>query len=116
MKEGRLDRVLTSWDPELEIEQVDWPVRATFRGYDGYRRWFTDAFASFDNVRCDPEDLIPAGDRVVVPVKISGDDHSNGVHLEVSVVLVHELRDGRILRQRIYSDRARALREAGVPE
>ena len=54
------------YDPESEIRNVDgWPVDAYYEGLEGYRRWYAENYATYDDVRLDVESVQPVGDRVV---------------------------------------------------
>ena len=64
---------------------------------------------TWDEHRVEPEELIDAGDRVVLLLREYQRGKRSGIELEVLTAIVFELRDGRIVRIQPYMDRAAAL-------
>ena len=56
------------------------------------------------DVRYEPIELIPVGDRVVAHARMSGCGVSSGLAVELHAFVVHELAGGRITRMRPYPD------------
>jgi ketosteroid isomerase-like protein len=103
------------YDPESRIENVDgWPLDATYDGLDGYRRWYAENYATYDDVRFDVESVQPVGDRVVALARVSGRPKGADERLEIQVGVTYELREGRIWRVRLYLGHERALQAAAA--
>ena len=101
------------YDPESEILNVDgWPVEASYEGFEGYRRWYAENYATYDDVRLDVESVQPVGDRVVALARVSGRPKGEEERLEIQVGVTYELRGGRIWRVRLYLGHDRALQAA----
>jgi ketosteroid isomerase-like protein len=62
------------------------------------------------------DELIDAGDRVVVLVRNRGRRHDMEAEVEIITASVWEFRDGRIVRAEFFGDRAEALEAAGLRE
>jgi|tagenome__1003787_1003787.scaffolds.fasta_scaffold20683022_1 ketosteroid isomerase-like protein len=101
------------YDPESEIRNVDgWPVEASYEGFEGYRRWYAENYATYDDVRFDVESVQPVADRVVALARVSGRLKGEETRLEVQVGVTYEMRGGRIWRVRLYLGHDRALQAA----
>jgi ketosteroid isomerase-like protein len=57
-----------------------------------------------------------SGDRVLVFVRVHGIGVGSGVEVEGRFAHLLTIRDGRILRTEVYTDRSRALEAAGLEE
>ncbi len=66
--------------------------------------------------RLDAEELIDAGDCVVVLLHEFRRGKGSGVETETDTAMVYEVRDGRVVRIQGYMDRDEALEAAGVRE
>jgi ketosteroid isomerase-like protein len=85
-------------------------------GPDGFLQGSQDAVDAFDDYRVEPQEFIDAGDAVVVPVRISGRGRTSGALLEVRLVHVWVLRNGKAVRNEIYRTTAEALEAVGLSE
>ena len=87
------------------------PYGGTFRGADAVIAWFTrDLWRWFDEFTSTPEDLIDAGDRIIVPVHVQA-RAKTGRTVDVHNVWIYEFTDGKVTRGRVYADTA-VLRDA----
>jgi ketosteroid isomerase-like protein len=101
------------YDPDVEIVNADnWPVPASYRGTEGYVRWYRENYGSYEDVRYDVEFLDAVGDRVVALVTISGRPRGEETELEVQIGLVYGMRGGRIARVELYLGHDRAMQAA----
>jgi ketosteroid isomerase-like protein len=98
----------------LFIGQQDWALR--FAGLDGLRAGWLDWLDPWESYRTEIEDVIDAGDEVVVLVRDYG--RRAGMAVEVSVVgaAVWTVRDGKIAKAAFYVDRSEALEAVGLSE
>jgi ketosteroid isomerase-like protein len=97
------------------VEFVDgFPVPGRYVGVDGYRQWFEDSYAPYEDVRRDLHSLEAVGDRVLALLTISGIEQGDDTRLEVQMGNTYQLaEDGRIRHLRVYVGHARAREAAG---
>jgi ketosteroid isomerase-like protein len=86
------------------------------RGVSEIRRDYENVDETWDEHRIEIQELIDAGDRVVLFQREYQRGRSSGVELAVDAAVVVDLRDGRIVRVQGYMDRAAALKAAGLSE
>jgi ketosteroid isomerase-like protein len=67
-----------------------------------------------DDLRIEPEQLIDAGEQVVVSMRTSGRAKLSGAAVDLTLTSVSLLRDGKIVRVRNYSEKAEALEAVGL--
>src|SRR3982750_3683610 len=80
------------YDPDVEIVNADnWPVPASYRGTEGYVRWYRENYGPYEGVRYDVDFLGPVGDRVVALVTISGRPRGEETELRVQIGLVYAM-------------------------
>jgi ketosteroid isomerase-like protein len=84
------------------------------RGVTEIRRDFESNEEIWDEHRVEIEELIDAGDRVVLFQREYQRGRSSGVELVLDAAVLVDLRDGRIVRLQGYMDRGAALEAAGV--
>jgi ketosteroid isomerase-like protein len=95
-------------DPELTIEP------GVYVGHAGIRRWFAGFEGFIDDVRFEPDEFIPAGDRVLVPGRLVGRGRDSGIEAAQRLFQVWTLRDGKVVRLESYTDMASARAAAGM--
>jgi ketosteroid isomerase-like protein len=99
-------------DPEIVVEMG--VLEGTFHGREGFKRFLEGQVALFEDLRCDPKEFIDAGDRIVVPMCLSGKARSTGLAFEYHAIHVWTLREGRATRLRLYENEDKALEAAGL--
>lgn len=82
------------------------------RGIAAMRQGHESAEQTWDEHRIEVQELVDAGDRVVVLQREHQRGRSSGIELVVDAAVVVDLRDGRIVRIQGYMDRAVALAAA----
>jgi ketosteroid isomerase-like protein len=80
----------------------------TYHGHDGVRRYFEGFDGMIEDLRYEPLELIPLGERVLAHVRLSGRGASSGLDVSLDPYVVHELAGGRIVGIRPYPDRQSA--------
>lgn len=104
-------------DEQIEISNPpQFPVRGTYRGHEGVRRWREDAFDVFDDLRVEVEDVIDAGDgeTVVMMLRIAGVASHTRIPIDETWAAVWKIRDGKLVQAQGYISRREALRAAGL--
>jgi ketosteroid isomerase-like protein len=114
---GDVDAVLADLDQEIEV--LSWPGIAgedSYHGHAGFLAYAAGWLESWDEYRLSPEEIIDAGDRVVVIYRAVGRGRGSGIEVETQLGHLWTIRDGKAVRLDIYRTRAEALEAAGLPE
>ena len=85
-------------------------------GHDGFRRFMAFLREAWSNQHLEPEDLIDAGENVVIPVKLVSTGRSSGLTVHARAAWVATLRGDQIARLTVYQSRAEALEAVGLSE
>jgi ketosteroid isomerase-like protein len=113
----------SDWDAMTELAHPDVEMHATVggveegrirRGGDEIRRDYQMAEESWDEHRVEVEEVIDAGDQVVVLHRETMRGKSSGLDLELEAAVLIDFKDGRIVRLQGFIDRAAALEAAGI--
>ena len=106
------------WDDDVEWDTTHfeaWPDDEVYRGRQAVRAFLEEEWLqSWDQLEASVEDVLDAGDRVVVFWLQRMVGRESGVPVEMSMGQVCTVRDGKITRFDNYTDRAMALRAAGL--
>jgi ketosteroid isomerase-like protein len=111
------------WDESLEYmdEGIEWRApfvvldQDTYVGRDGVRTFWTAWTDNFEGFRLEVEDLIDAGDDVVVVARISGEGIASGAGVRSNPFAhVVRLRNGKIRRWEMYESAQEALEAVGL--
>ena len=102
-------------DPEVEAVAV-WQGGSanTYVGIEGFKDMWLDWLQPWSTYHTQVEDLIDAGDRVVVLVRDRARRHDSDAEVELMAGSVWEIRDGRIIRVEFCGNREQALEAAGL--
>jgi len=101
------------WVPDGVIELVDgFPVTGSYRGLEGYKRWFADSYGPYEDVRRRLDSISKEGDRVVALLTVTGRPKDEDLELEVQLGNTYALEDGRIKRLNVYVGHERAIEAA----
>jgi ketosteroid isomerase-like protein len=95
---GDIDRLLRQFHPDFEGVVPPEPSAEpdTYRGHAGIRRYVESFREYVDGLRFVPEELIDAGDAVVVALRIEGRGRGSGVPFERRLANRITVRDGLI--------------------
>jgi steroid delta-isomerase-like uncharacterized protein len=124
---GDLDALmeLVSSDVEFVNETI---LGDTYRGREQIRKMFEEIWEVVEDYRVEPEELIEHGDQIVVSLRMSGrfrhtglsEGSAEGMPPEMAQVLkmahVLTIRNGKIVRNHVCRDKARALEVVGLGE
>jgi ketosteroid isomerase-like protein len=86
----------------------------TYAGLEGFRRNWLDWLEPWATYRTSIDELIDAGDRVVLLLRDRGRRADMDAEVEIMGASTATIRDGKIARWEDYADRATALEAAGV--
>ncbi len=87
-------------------QEVEWHTRAdlpdsgVYRGHGGVAALSKEWGASFDDPRFEVEDYLDRGDRVVVPLVLSGRIRGSEQEVAMPETWVHTLREGMVVEVR----------------
>jgi ketosteroid isomerase-like protein len=102
-------------DPRVETVAV-WQGAATHAGVEGFRQMWLDWLEPWTSYHASADELIDAGDCVVVLARDRGRRDDTDAEVELISGSVWEVRDGKIVRVQFYGSRDEALEAAGVRE
>jgi ketosteroid isomerase-like protein len=85
-------------------------------GPDAMRYDFERWTSAFEDLRVTVEEIIDAGDQVVVVAHHQGRGRASGVEVDTRFYEVYTLREGKVSRVDEYIERADALEAAGLRE
>ena len=86
------------------------------RGRAVVERFCREYWGTWADYSAEPQKFIDAGDQVVVEVHERGKGKSSGAPFEQTHTQVWTLREGKLVRWRLFADRAEALEAAGLSE
>ena len=109
------DAMLEGGDPEIEIVTL---MSGTHRGHAGWRQLVEQMAEEVSGFQFVPEDLIDVGQgRVVAVTRWVGTGRTGGIAVpDTTIGFVYTLRDGLVVRQESFRNRADALEAAGLEE
>jgi ketosteroid isomerase-like protein len=132
MSEEDVERVRASYEfvdrehePDFDLlhpdirwhTRADLPDTATHRGHDGAATLLAEWFGgAFDDVHVDVEEVIDAGGRVVVVLRLRGRVRDSAHEVSMSETHVLTMRDGKVIEIHEYPTKAEALKAVGLDE
>ena len=112
-----LDAAVSRWDNEIEVDWSRSPgVEAgVYEGEKAARAFVSTFLEAFHRVEVIADDFITKEELVLVPhrVRLTG---RAGMIVEARGVLVHALRDGRVVRLTLYRELSTALKAVGLED
>lgn len=117
---GELDTLAATYDwyhEDLEfLEDPSLPEAAAQRGPAAIEAFFRNFLDLFDDYRFEIEEIIAAGDQVVVVNRQRGRPKGRGTEVDMRNTWVFQFREGMISRITPYWDRSTALAAVGLAE
>ena len=119
LEQGDLDDALVAEfvHPDVVFEPLRSPVEGTYRGLEGYRRFWTDTAESFDRFRFSHSEIRDLGENRVLAI---GTLHirarAGGIETDVPTAGIASFREGRLIHWKDFGDREKALEAAGLSE
>jgi ketosteroid isomerase-like protein len=101
-----------------EVEAYDHDIldAGEYRGRAGVERWLEDWASAWSEFSMEPEEFIDAGKCVVVVIRMRAKGRGSTVEVERQDAIVHEMRDGKVVRLDYYNNREDALKAVGLEE
>src|SRR5262249_13971375 len=114
---GDFDALVELTDPNaIWWDRSDDPVGAgPHRGREACLQHLAEILEDVD-LQARPDEIIDAGDSVVVGVRLTGRGRASGVDFEEHEFHVFTFRDGKATEQREYRERTEALKAVGLEE
>jgi ketosteroid isomerase-like protein len=103
-------------DAELVLPPIYPDTESAYVGLEGWKRWLQEIDDVFDDWGFEAEQILDAGQQVVVLVRTSGTAKQSRAAVTISAAHVHTLRDARVVRVEVFLDRSEALEAAGLSE
>ena len=102
------------YDPAVEFSQpTDEPGGGTYHGVEGVVEAFKQWLAPWDDYRVDLGELTDLGEHVLARTRHHMRGKASGAQVEKVIFQLWTLRNGRIVRVRMYYDEREAIAEAG---
>ena len=112
---GDIDSAVQFLDPDVEwTEPPEFPSGGTYRGIEGAKRYLAQSRAGAAQVISEPEEFIPAGNRIVVFVQARVSPKNSNTWQEIRLADVYTIHNGRVTKMRAFASREDALRWVGV--
>jgi ketosteroid isomerase-like protein len=89
-------------------------IRHRWTGVDGMREVFGKVLAAWAELRVEPEQILDAGDEVVVVARHIGRRPDSGLEISDGGAYVIAMRDGKVSKFTFYPDKDEALESTGV--
>jgi ketosteroid isomerase-like protein len=102
---------------DAEIVPIRAAVEGTvYRGPNVAGRWFSEVDASWEDLTVTVDEVRATADGGLLLGRVRGRGRGSGATIDVEAAAVARLRNGLITHLRIYTDRAKALEDAGLAE
>jgi ketosteroid isomerase-like protein len=114
---GRNPEIPPLLHPEVEFHTyADVPEPGVYRGRDAVIEYHERVFGQFESVRIEVEEMVSAGDAVVIMSRQYTVPRGSEGEIVQRVVEIWTVRDGLLAERKPYSTRAEALEAAGLEE
>jgi ketosteroid isomerase-like protein len=114
---GDLDAGLKDFDPYVVIRlDPNWPENRPRLGGDAVRSFFDDLTAMVGTGNTAIEELIDAGDRIVIRNRSRVHGQRSGIEDEVTFTQIVTFRRGKVVMLEYFLDHDEALEAAGLRE
>jgi ketosteroid isomerase-like protein len=118
IRAGELDAYFREYvHPEIEwVPMEGAPDAAVSAGHEPVKGRLTAMLEVMGKPEIEAEEILDAGDKVFVAIRISGRGRGSGLDMEARWFRVLTARDGKLARIEWYATRAKALEAAGLSE
>jgi ketosteroid isomerase-like protein len=90
--------------------------RSVYRGHEGIAQYFEDLASVWDEMSFEPEEFRDSGNHVVTGGRLRARGRGSGADIDEHVGVVHEIRNGKVVRAETYPTWTAALEAAGLRE
>jgi ketosteroid isomerase-like protein len=110
------DTLLRMCDPAVEFEPPERaPYAGTYRGVDAVRE-LVESLSEVWDLRWEPERFFETGDRLVVFVDMAVRGRASDAQAATRVGHLWEMRNGKVVRFKVFPEREQALETLGLSE
>jgi hypothetical protein len=110
---GDLATLRTFLAPDIEWRTTpNVPFLGNYVGLDEFLRGMDEWTSAFEDVTTEVEEMIDAGDNVVVHHRMRGRGRDSGVDVDLAIFQVVAVRDGQLIRMHDFAEREEALAAA----
>jgi uncharacterized protein len=114
---GDIGTALFAYDPDVEFDvSTARPEGGVYHGPRGVEEGVGDWVGRWAEYRFEVEEIIDAGDRVLMILREFGRGELSGVEVSQHTFWVNTFRNGKVVRAELFSDRNKALTAAGLGE
>ena len=115
---GDIEEVLTYIDPDGELHSaiIGGAEGNVYRGHDGFRRWYAETEATFEELRTELTEFRELGDRVIGLGHIYARGRESRAELDSATGWVFTLRNGKVLKAEGFLSPDKALKAVGLEE
>ena len=100
---------------EIRVESaLGGGLDGTYEGIPGLQKWLARFWGSFVDFRTEIEECFPVEDEVVFEAHHYGRGKASGIEVEMRNWQVCTVRDGKVVRYRVFPAKAEALEAAGL--
>jgi ketosteroid isomerase-like protein len=109
---------LALMDPDVEFTPYERAIEGLgpYRGHDGVRTWWEEAFAVLPDLRAEIYEVCDGGDWTFVRGCLRAQGASSGASIEREMLLAIAWRDGKEVWWHSFANEAEALEAAGLSE
>ena len=112
---GDIGWAMEHLDPQVELhDPPEAPDAQVWHGHEGYRRQLEQFMGAWQAASLEPEEIVDAGDKVLVRVRYWGRAKNEDIEVEAEVFHVFTIRDGKGISIQVYGDEAQARQAAGL--
>ena len=108
------DQLWENYADDVVVRDHESPDQAEYIGLDGVRRWLADWSSAWDAWEIEVEEMLDAGDAVLVLIHHSARGHSSGMEMDSHDGMLFTMRNGKVVALDYYTGRERALAAAGL--
>jgi glutamate formiminotransferase / 5-formyltetrahydrofolate cyclo-ligase len=116
--DGAAVAALFAADAEIDLRRLELPDTGVLRGAEDLQRWMANLFEHFPGLAFDVEEIVPAGEWVLVTGSMRGRARLSGLELEHPYSEAVLVRDGHVVHDVFFADpggAARWVAERGAP-
>jgi ketosteroid isomerase-like protein len=113
---GDLDAIRRVYVEDGVVETNFTMLGGTFEGDDPIGRWLAEQREAWGQLRWELDRIFEFGDAVVSFYRTIGVGRDSGIEVVREMTGVYRIRNGKIASERIFLDRAEALKAVGLEE